>query len=131
MFFLEHGTMKWKPLHYYAKRFFAPTLISVYEENNDIDVYMILDHVPVVENRHPDTSHLQFHIPFTTGLGLFQPISYQPSPSVTQNTITSVAMGTLYIEMYSWDSMSPLHTWTHIYSVSFVFYSSPSYTCMD
>ena len=42
LLFLEYGG-KWKMLHYFAKKFFGPTLISPYIDGENVTVYYISD----------------------------------------------------------------------------------------
>ncbi|XP_033733358.1 beta-mannosidase-like [Pecten maximus] len=97
---LEYGG-KWKMLHYFARHFFAPLLISPYLDGVDICVYIIADHIPVVENRHPVTGQLTFRPDYSSGLSKVRGLS-----------------GPLHIVMYSWDSFTPLHSWVQQYSLN-------------
>ena len=99
-------------LHYFAKHFFSPLLISPTQDINSIEVYIIVDQIPSSVHRHLQTGQVHFK-PLTN---LFAPWNPQQQANV-QSSITS---GTLYIQMYSWDNMKPLHTWTQTYDVSFL-----------
>jgi hypothetical protein len=110
-FFLEYSG-KWKMLHYFAKHFFSPLLISPTQDLNSIEVYIIMDQIPSSVHRHPQTGQVHFK-PLTK---LFAPWN----PQQQANVQSSVTSGTLYIQMYSWDNMQPLHTWKQTYDVSFL-----------
>lgn len=99
-------------LHYFAKNFFAPLLISPTQEGNNIEVYIIVDQIPSSVHRHPQTGQVHFQ-PITN---LFAP--WNPHPQSHNKQQSNVTSGTLYIQMYSWDSLTPLHTWTQNYNVS-------------
>lgn len=101
---------KWKMLHYFAKHFFSPLLISPTQDLNSIEVYIIVDQIPSSVHRHPQTGQVHFK-PLTN---LFAPWNPQQQQANVQSSITS---GTLYIQMYSWDNMKPLHTWTQNYDL--------------
>ncbi|KAL4228617.1 hypothetical protein ACF0H5_011667 [Mactra antiquata] len=122
---LEYGG-KWKMLHYFAKQFFSPTLISPVQDGNMLDVYVILDELPVKEWRHPVDHTLQFHPrenprPFSmwdvstwhnfVGNG-------QTKRQLTPRGSTLEFTGNLYIEIYSWDNMTPLKTWKIPFTVN-------------
>jgi hypothetical protein len=58
-----------------------------------------------------------------TGQVHFKPLTklFAPwNPQQQANVQSSVTSGTLYIQMYSWDNMQPLHTWKQTYDVSFL-----------
>ncbi|OPL20613.1 hypothetical protein AM593_05795, partial [Mytilus galloprovincialis] len=98
-------------LHYFAKNFFAPLLISPTQEGNNIEVYIIVDQIPSSVHRHPQTGQIHFQ-PITN---LFAP--WNPHPQSNNKQQSNVTSGTLYIQMYSWDSLTPLHTWTQNYNL--------------
>ncbi|ESP02846.1 hypothetical protein LOTGIDRAFT_212346 [Lottia gigantea] len=50
--------MKWKMLHYYAKKFYDPNLISPYIDGNNLTVYLVLDEIPVYRDWTSDTQQL-------------------------------------------------------------------------
>ncbi|OWF41123.1 beta-mannosidase-like [Mizuhopecten yessoensis] len=99
---LEYGGT-WKMLHYFARHFFAPLLISPYLDGEDVCVYLIADHIPVVEHRHPDTQKLTFRPDYSTGLGKVHGLGLS---------------GQLHVVMYSWHSFTPLHSWVQQYSLN-------------
>ena len=111
-FFLEYSG-KWKMLHYFAKHFFSPLLISPTQDLNSIEVYIIMDQIPSSVHRHPQTGQVHFK-PLTN---LFAPWNPQQQQANVQSSVTS---GTLYIQMYSWENMQPLHTWKQTYDVNFL-----------
>ena len=47
-------------LHYYAKRFFAPLLISPYKKEDKFYVYIVIDGIPTSEHRNSEDNTLQF-----------------------------------------------------------------------
>jgi hypothetical protein len=71
-----------------------------------------VDQIPSSVHRHPQTGQVHFK-PLTK---LFAPWN----PQQQANVQSSVTSGTLYIQMYSWDNMQPLHTWKQTYDVSFL-----------
>lgn len=85
---------KWKMLHYFAKQFLAPLLISPTQEGDNIQVYVVLDQISTSVQRHPQTGQIQFKPVHSSG-----------------------TTGTLYTQMYSWDNMTPLRTWSHNYNL--------------
>ncbi|XP_060074948.1 beta-mannosidase-like [Ylistrum balloti] len=99
---LEYGG-QWKMLHYFARHFFAPLLISPYMDGDDVYVYLVADHIPVVEDRHPDTHRLTFRPDYSTGLGKVRGLGLS---------------GQLHIVMYSWNNSTPLHSWVQQYSLN-------------
>ncbi|KAI1703379.1 putative beta-mannosidase [Ditylenchus destructor] len=60
--------LNWKMLHYFARRFFAPVIISMYiDDNDDLNIFIVSDNTFAVTNA---TFHLEM---FVLGYG-FQPI---------------------------------------------------------
>ncbi|KAJ8307151.1 hypothetical protein KUTeg_015235 [Tegillarca granosa] len=113
---------KWKMLHYYAKHFFAPVLISPYLDGDFVDVFLCIDGVPVSEVRHPVTHKLSFHHNLSSQKmfkGMFPDKSRNEAISqVVEMEQLKGTSGTLYIRMYSWDNMAFLHEWKINYTVS-------------
>lgn len=52
MFISEYGG-KWKMLHYFARKFFAPILISPYVDNSDLKVFLVVDELPTFDRNDP------------------------------------------------------------------------------
>lgn len=122
---LEYGG-KWKMLHYFAKKFFAPTLISPYLDGNYVDVYIVLDELPVKELRHPVQHTLHFRPKSNPRPFSIFDLSTWSQGHVT-NDIQSKKMssnpsdefsGNLYVEMYTWDNMKTLYTWKIPFTVN-------------
>lgn len=116
---------KWKMLHYFAQDFFAPTLVSPAMDGNDVEVYIVLDELPIQEIRHPVNYTLHFKPksnprPFS----LFDISTWAsndvPGDSSTNQTVSNMDefAGNLYVEMYSWSSMQPLQTWKQPFSIN-------------
>lgn len=122
---IEYGG-KWKMLHYFARHFFAPTLISPHMNGDDVEVYIVLDELPVREERHPVHHTLHFRPksnprPFSWFDSILP--SGQAVGDTATNQIVSVPViddftGNLYIEMYSWNRMQPLMTWKQPFTVN-------------
>ncbi len=101
-------------LHYYARKFFAPILISPYFNGSDFNVYMVVDEIPLFEKKE---SGVNKFVPASNYIDILKS-SFPRTESVHLMTKTADAtMGTLYIEMYSWDNFTPLQTWNTTYKV--------------
>ena len=105
-------------LHYFARHFFSPTLISPYMDGGDVDVYIVMDELRVQETRRPVEYTLHFKPKSNPrSFNVFDHSTYdQHSDSQfnyrqTSQTTKTDFTGNLYIEMYSWDNMTPLHMW--------------------
>ncbi|XP_045208111.2 beta-mannosidase-like isoform X1 [Mercenaria mercenaria] len=121
---IEYGG-KWKMLHYFARHFFAPTLISPYRDGSDIDVFIVLDELRVKEVRHPVHHTLHFRPKSNP-----RPFSLFDISTWGSNQATSVSTnqinpqkpdefsGNLYVEIYSWDSFQALYTWKIPFTVN-------------
>lgn len=118
LFFIAEYGGKWKILHYFAQHFFEPTLVSPFIDGNDINVYIVLDELPVKEIR--DVHHkLHFQPksnprPFSlydmetllsNHATIDSPINQIPSRNLDEFS------GTLYVDMFSWDNNQALYTW--------------------
>ncbi|XP_064595240.1 beta-mannosidase-like [Liolophura sinensis] len=114
---IEYGG-KWKMLHYYAKRFFAPNLISPYLDGNIFKVYMVVDKLPadLGERSGPVQTKTTFsHRKIGDKLG------YQVHHSVLhmdQPVSSPQGEDTLYIRMMSWGSLTPLYTWKQSFTLN-------------
>ena len=61
-------------IHYYARKFFAPILISPYKDGDQLKVYIVIDELPVYERKHEQTNKLTFCPTETKGaVSLFKP----------------------------------------------------------
>ena len=61
-------------LHYYARHFFAPVLISPYKLDDTLYVYIVLDEIPSYEYRINNTNKLEL-----------RPIKTKRSVSLAEN----------------------------------------------
>ncbi|XP_071100815.1 beta-mannosidase-like [Haliotis cracherodii] len=107
-------TGKWKMLHYYARKFFAPVLISPFIDGNFLNIYMVVDEIPLSEVK--DTK---------TGMNVFTPATSLLQSSFPNHEAvhlmkktTEATVGTLFIEIYRWDNFTPLMTYTYAYNVT-------------
>ena len=92
-------------LHYYAKKFFAPTLLSPYLANGNLSVSVVVDEIPLLEVRDSSTGNLRF----------------QPNSSETVHVtsrLAAVTTGQLVIQMYAWKSFTALKTWRISFKVN-------------
>ncbi|XP_046568092.1 beta-mannosidase-like [Haliotis rubra] len=97
---------KWKMLHYFVRKFFGPVLISPYMDGNLLNIYMVVDDVFLTAN---------------TGMNVFSPATNRPLSSNFSNhgkTTAVATSGTLFIQMYRWDSFTPLKTWNVTYKAT-------------
>ncbi|XP_046381203.2 beta-mannosidase-like isoform X2 [Haliotis rufescens] len=99
---------KWKMLHYYARKFFAPVLISPFMDGNVLNIYMVVDEIPLTEVKDTKTG-MNVFTPATTSL-LQSSFPNHEAVHLMKKT-TEATSGTLYIQMYRWDSFTPLKTW--------------------
>ena len=113
-------------LHYFARHFFSSTLISPYLDNNDVDVYIVMDELKIKESRRTGEYNLHFQPrsnprPFN----VFDLSTYdseydsQSGQGQTSHSTNADFSGSLHIEMYSWDNMTALHEWTVPFQVRF------------
>ncbi|KAL3837189.1 hypothetical protein ACJMK2_022560 [Sinanodonta woodiana] len=116
---IEYGG-KWKMLHYFAEKFFSPLLISPYDDGDNVNVYIILDAVKVKEIRHPDNTVVfapDFESPtFADIFGHPNAIGH-PSGSGIHASHQALT-GTLYIQMFTWQTLKPLLTWAVPFSMN-------------
>jgi hypothetical protein len=119
---VEYGG-KWKMLHYFAKDFFAPTLISPYKDGNDVNVFIVIDELSVKEVRHPVHHTLQFQAKYNPRpFNLYDTTTWDDNHVSASNQINlynkDAFSGSLYIEMYSWDRFQMLYSWKIPFTVS-------------
>ncbi|XP_046577124.1 beta-mannosidase-like [Haliotis rubra] len=108
---------KWKMLHYYARRFFAPILISPFMDDNSLNIYMVVDEIPLTEVKDPKTGVSVF-APTTSFITLLKS-NFPREEAVNLLTKTAEATaGVLYIQMYRWDNFTPLKTWNVTYKLT-------------
>lgn len=106
-------------LHHYAKRFFAPNLISPYLDGNTFKVYMVVDKLPadLGERSGPVQTKATF-----SRWQIGDKMGYQVHHSVVQMDqpvdFSPQGEDTLYIRMMSWGSLTPLYTWKQSFTVS-------------
>ncbi|XP_048729184.2 beta-mannosidase-like isoform X1 [Ostrea edulis] len=112
---IEYGG-KWKMLHYYAQHFFSPLLVSPYEENGEVKVYICADETKIHAVRHAHTHHIQFELAdhYRSGV-LFGTIPHSNHHPIQHAVGPS---GTLYVSLYSWDSMDSMYTWTQPFQMN-------------
>ena len=96
-------------LHYFARHFFSPTLISPYIDGGDLDVFIVLDELQIREQRLTNNYKLQFKP--KTNPRPFYKFDQSHSRQSSGNGLSDFS-GNLIIEMYSWDRMTALHSWT-------------------
>ncbi|WAR04162.1 MANBA-like protein [Mya arenaria] len=116
---IEYGG-KWKVLHYFARKFFAPILISPYIEGYALKVHLVLDELPAIDHSNPLDIELNLkpevmedERPFSlfslwswTNDALERLKGQLKKPS----EILSLLEGNLYMRIYSWDSLEPRYT---------------------
>ncbi|KAK6181472.1 hypothetical protein SNE40_009315 [Patella caerulea] len=100
--------LKWKMLHYYAKRFFSPTIISPYLEGENLHIYIVNDELPSIEERHSTTNRLQFR-PMTP-LEIVKKFPSNRIEDILMKTEQAIH-GNVTMEMYNWATFTPLKTW--------------------
>ncbi|XP_060593754.1 beta-mannosidase-like [Ruditapes philippinarum] len=122
---IEYGG-KWKMLHYYAIHFFSPVLISPFISNHEstdhLQVYIVVDELsefqrtklqdgnnfPNLDNRH--------ELPAMLGNTLFPSWKKQSLLDILKdkleerNEVLSLFSGTVYMRVYSWDSLDTKYT---------------------
>ncbi|XP_041374637.1 beta-mannosidase-like [Gigantopelta aegis] len=101
---------KWKMLHYYARKFFSPTLISPYIASGNLSVSVVVDEVPVLEVRDSATGNLRFQ-PDSSFVQMLHSEFLRSEAVHLMSKVDSVTTGQLVIQMYSWDSFTALKTW--------------------
>ncbi|CAG5115500.1 unnamed protein product [Candidula unifasciata] len=106
----------WKMLHYYARSFFNRTLISPYRlKDGSVDVFLVLDQLPVVEVRGSDGTlsfRLANNISELVKLGLSA-----SEASEKLQAVKEASSGSLRVQIYDYISFNPLHTWTVKYNL--------------
>ncbi|KAK7109880.1 hypothetical protein V1264_013841 [Littorina saxatilis] len=102
---------RWKMLHYYAVRFFSPLIVSPYMDGSDVNVYVIMDQIPTVQVRDPDTQRLRFEPERKVKDGRHDDLGLL-------SKVEAAITGTVTVEVYSWGSFSPLRKWTNSYQLN-------------
>ncbi|XP_012940722.1 beta-mannosidase [Aplysia californica] len=109
---------RWKMLHYYARHFFQPTLVSPYLRTTaSLDVYMVVDQIPTVERRDENKGELRFE-PMTDVEDLRRSSIPPQDVASTQAAVDRATTGRLTLTMYTYASFSPLKSWTVDYSMN-------------
>ncbi|XP_050404804.2 beta-mannosidase isoform X1 [Patella vulgata] len=103
--------LKWKMIHYYARHFFDPNLISPYINGTNLNIYMVIDEIPNHLDRHPDTHTLEFR-PLQEHREL-----KEIYPNVDSEKVMAMD-NTVIMEMYTWNNLIPLKTWTIPYHLN-------------
>uniref|UniRef100_A0A0B6ZR31 Beta-mannosidase n=1 Tax=Arion vulgaris TaxID=1028688 RepID=A0A0B6ZR31_9EUPU len=107
----------WKMLHYYARTFFNRTLISPYLLDADtLDVYIVLDGVPVTEVRNPADGTLSFKLSDNSTDLIKGGLSISEA-SEKLKAISGVSSGSLRVETYDYSSFQALHSETVTYNL--------------
>ncbi|CAL1537672.1 unnamed protein product [Lymnaea stagnalis] len=107
----------WKMLHYYAKLFFSKHLISpFYRDNQTLDVYIVLDEIPIREVRNPYTGVVSFE-PFNYSKEIKGSKSSTVQMSSTLDHVTTATNGFLKIEVYQYTNWEPLCSWNVSYNL--------------
>ncbi|XP_059150316.1 beta-mannosidase-like [Physella acuta] len=107
----------WKMLHYFAKSFFAKHLISPYYLDDDtLDVYIVIDELPVQDARDPLSGALYFKpiMDQKDFSGINVPV--QESNRIIQNALR-MTTGNLKIDLYQYTSFQSLHSWSVNYNL--------------
>ncbi|KAK6181475.1 hypothetical protein SNE40_009318 [Patella caerulea] len=104
--------LKWKMIHYYARHFFNPNLISPYINGTNLNIYMVIDEIPNHLYRHPDTHTLEFR-PLQEHRKLEE---IYPKNVDSERVMT--LDNTVIMEMYTWNNFTPLKTWTIPYKLN-------------
>ena len=105
-------------LHYFARHFFSPTLISPYMDGGDVDVFIVLDELQIREQRLSSNYKLQFK-PKTNSRPFY--MFDQSFSRHSSGSGISDFSGNLIIEMYSWNNMTVLHSWTVPFEVGIIY----------
>ncbi|XP_052253221.1 beta-mannosidase-like [Dreissena polymorpha] len=117
---IEYGG-KWKMLHYFARKFFAPILISPYINNSDLKVFLVVDELPTFDRNDPLEIELELHPVITEDerpFNLFALRSWWHEALELLKTeyrsgavpLLSLLQGTIYMRVYAWDSLEPRFT---------------------
>ena len=104
-------------LHYYAKKFFSPTLISPHIDNGNLSVSVVVDEIPVLQVRDSVTGDLQFQ-PDSSFVQIPHREFLHHEAIHLMSKLAAVTTGQLVIQMYSWNSFTALKTWKIPYKVN-------------
>ncbi|GFR86652.1 beta-mannosidase [Elysia marginata] len=108
---------RWKMLHYFARSFFNKHLISPYKRDPEtLDVYIVVDEIPIAETRSSSAGKLQFH-PISTPEGFLK--SELPCQEMysTIYQVKTQTTGYLRVEMFEYSHFQPLFSWTVCYQL--------------
>ncbi|KAK6181469.1 hypothetical protein SNE40_009313 [Patella caerulea] len=106
--------INWKMLHYYARHFLSPKLISPYLDGDNLNIFMVTDEVPSVEERHPETQQLYFRQMASSDV--YKKFPRQQYVEI-MNKMKQTLIGTVIMEMYNWSSFTPIKTWNIPYQL--------------
>ncbi|GFN78881.1 beta-mannosidase [Plakobranchus ocellatus] len=102
---------RWKMLHYFARSFFNKHLISPYNSDpNTLDVFIVVDEIPIKEIRSSSTGFLQFRPLSTVSDIMESELPLADAHSVLEQ-VRAGTSGKLKIEMYQYSSFKPLFSW--------------------
>ncbi|KAK7109883.1 beta-mannosidase-like [Littorina saxatilis] len=108
---------RWKMMHYYAARFFAPLLVSPYMDGSDVNIFVVVDQIPTMDVRDPDTQRLRFE-PLTDLKVIMKDTADKDTVLDLISKGERATSGMLTVEMYSWHSFTPLRQWTVPYKLN-------------
>ncbi|KAK7109884.1 beta-mannosidase-like [Littorina saxatilis] len=108
---------RWKMLHYYAARFYSPLLVSPYLNGSDVKVYVVVDQIPTMEVRDPHTQRLRFE-PMTKVKDIMRSSMGREDALGLKRKVDQRVHGNLTVQMYSWNSFTPLHQWIVPYQLN-------------
>ncbi|CAL1548011.1 unnamed protein product [Lymnaea stagnalis] len=107
----------WKMLHYYAKSFFGKHLISpYYKDKETLDVYIVLDEIPVKEVRNTLNGALSFEPMTQVSDYAASAIPTQDVSKHVQDTIRATT-GNLKIDIFQYSSLKTLYSWNISYTL--------------
>ncbi|KAK3731374.1 hypothetical protein RRG08_017942 [Elysia crispata] len=108
---------RWKMLHYFARSFFNKHLISPYKlDSNTLDVFIVVDEIPIMESRSPATGKLQFW-PMSTLDSLKNSEVPKQEIYAVLHKLRMATIGYLRIEVFEYSSFQPLFSWTVPYEL--------------
>ncbi|KAK7092217.1 beta-mannosidase-like [Littorina saxatilis] len=107
---------RWKMLHYYARKFFNPLLVSPYLNGSILEVHVVVDEIPTVAIRDPLTHRLRFE-PMRD---VYDVPKSGRGKNIRELSVKTkgVVNGTLYMIMLRWDNWVPLKFWTVPYKLN-------------
>ncbi|BFZ22342.1 hypothetical protein BsWGS_25381 [Bradybaena similaris] len=107
---------RWKMLHYYARSFFSKYLVSPYlRPDNTLDIFFVVDGVPVTEARTAD-GKLFFHPITSLDKLLKRGFSTDQVFEVAADVLRS-STGNVTVSIYDYSSFNILHSWNTPFSI--------------